>query len=51
MLISDHELCLDASMDQVLTKPIGKKALIAAIWALKIPMFIPNIAINNKLVL
>jgi hypothetical protein len=34
MLISDHELCLDASMDQVLTKPIGKKALIAAIHSL-----------------
>jgi CheY-like chemotaxis protein len=33
-LISDHELCLDASMDQVLTKPIGKKALIAAIHSL-----------------
>jgi CheY-like chemotaxis protein len=33
-LTSDHELCLDASMDQVLTKPIGKKTLIAAIHSL-----------------
>jgi signal transduction histidine kinase/DNA-binding response OmpR family regulator len=33
-LKSDHELCLDAGMDQVLTKPISKKALIAAIHGL-----------------
>jgi signal transduction histidine kinase/CheY-like chemotaxis protein len=33
-LRSDHELCLDAGMDQVLTKPIDKKALIAAIHGL-----------------
>jgi signal transduction histidine kinase/CheY-like chemotaxis protein len=30
-LKSDHELCLNAGMEQVLTKPIDKKALIAAI--------------------
>jgi signal transduction histidine kinase/CheY-like chemotaxis protein len=33
-LESDHELCLDAGMDQVLTKPIDKKALIAAVHSL-----------------
>jgi signal transduction histidine kinase/DNA-binding response OmpR family regulator len=33
-LKSDHELCLDAGMDQVLTKPIDNKALIAAIHRL-----------------
>ena len=33
-LKSDHELCLDAGMDQVLTKPINKKALIASIHRL-----------------
>jgi signal transduction histidine kinase/DNA-binding response OmpR family regulator len=33
-LKSDHELCLDAGMDQILTKPIDKRALIAAIHRL-----------------
>ncbi len=33
-LKADHELCLDAGMDQVLTKPIDKKALITAIHSL-----------------
>ncbi|MFQ3193082.1 MAG: signal transduction histidine kinase/CheY-like chemotaxis protein [Paraglaciecola sp.] len=33
-LKSDHDLCLDAGMDQVLTKPINKKALITAIHGL-----------------
>jgi CheY-like chemotaxis protein len=33
-LKSDHELCLDAGMNQVLTKPIDKRALIAAIHSL-----------------